>query len=850
MDLHTRAVPPALPLPNDLIASHAGALRALALSLLGDEHAADDVLQETFVRAIESPPAARTSLSGWLRTVVRSVALDRLRSDSSRARREREIARHRPEASPHDGPERGEVLRLVVEEVLALEEPLRDCVLRRWFEGQLPREIAAATGTNVATVDARLQRAKALLRERLERRLGHRSGGWRAALAPLAWHDAPAPAPTPRATQPRPRTSPLLAASIGTLVGGGACAWWAFGDGTRERAASIEPAQVLASHASAPQPLATAGASSARRIGDVEVEASRRETSRLDGSARLGPGPHSFDVTFRVVDDAGVPVPGVDVAFAPRERPLCEAGATAWNGELRLQWLGFAEELDLVVSARQPSTARATLARVELVSGRPQTLVIALEPRAASSPFRIALGGIDATNGLVGTIRFGTSLVDPPGVFETDAAGNGWFVDPWLVQAHLRNASATPDDDADAGPSHLILSDVPFVTHGVEVCVARGETSFAATPVPSTASLEGRARDALGTTLVEARVVLLARELRHETRTDADGEFAFDDLPAGAADVWIDAERAGVERHALVLASGTRARIDVTVGTASVVRARLVDRDGAPLAQWRVEGRVRGGSTAGRVSRALTDARGEFELASPTGAALDVVARPEDRRSIPYERVASGLLPATGSVDLVASSAGAPASLRVLVRASPPALGSLERAELRVWRIDSGEGVLVDSSRDADGAETPAGSVARRVGGLLPGLYRAELRAPFASATSLGTIELAPGTESDLGVVELAPVRLVELAPNPVDGDDLELEARDPSRAVRSRPLPWTSGTRFLTHADPEWTFVVRRSSDASESRATVDWQASPSPRIELPRELAVVEASDAGAER
>jgi RNA polymerase sigma-70 factor (ECF subfamily) len=111
-------------LPHDLMMSHAGSIRALALSILGDEHAAEDVLQETWLRALNKPPPRHDSIGGWLRRVAEGIAISRLRSEGRRRNRETQWVEDRDcSHTSYDATERAEVLRAVVDEVLALDEP-------------------------------------------------------------------------------------------------------------------------------------------------------------------------------------------------------------------------------------------------------------------------------------------------------------------------------------------------------------------------------------------------------------------------------------------------------------------------------------------------------------------------------------------------------------------------------------------------------------------------------------------------------------------------------------------------------------------------------------------------------
>ena len=73
------------PLAADAFASHRGYLWAVAYRMLGSAADADDTLQDTFVRALERPPARLDEpLRPWLTRVLVNVARDRLRDRKRR----------------------------------------------------------------------------------------------------------------------------------------------------------------------------------------------------------------------------------------------------------------------------------------------------------------------------------------------------------------------------------------------------------------------------------------------------------------------------------------------------------------------------------------------------------------------------------------------------------------------------------------------------------------------------------------------------------------------------------------------------------------------------------------------
>jgi RNA polymerase sigma-70 factor (ECF subfamily) len=161
------------PLDPELLLAHAGFVRSVARSLLRDGSAVDDVVQQTWLTALERPPRDAGALRRWLARVVRSVARESRRSDERRARRE--IASAPSEVDPDDPArlvERLARMRALTDAVLALPPPYRDAIVRRHLEELTPAEIARRDGVPVATIETRLKRARKQLRERLEQSYG------------------------------------------------------------------------------------------------------------------------------------------------------------------------------------------------------------------------------------------------------------------------------------------------------------------------------------------------------------------------------------------------------------------------------------------------------------------------------------------------------------------------------------------------------------------------------------------------------------------------------------------------------------------------------------------------------
>jgi len=176
----------------EALASDAAWVRALARQLVGDGHLAEDLSQEAFAQALSAERGPRGPLSAWLAGIVRNLAAGTRRSGARRQAREQKAARPELERAAHDPVERLESQRLVTEAVLGLDEPYRSTIIRRYYEGLPPREIARQDGVAAATVNSRMTRALDQLRRRLDRDSAGDRSAWVAVLTPLATSQADA----------------------------------------------------------------------------------------------------------------------------------------------------------------------------------------------------------------------------------------------------------------------------------------------------------------------------------------------------------------------------------------------------------------------------------------------------------------------------------------------------------------------------------------------------------------------------------------------------------------------------------------------------------------------------------
>ncbi len=158
---------PTTPSAESLL-SHAAWVGALAVSLVRDASEAEDLAQEVLLEALRRPPRQRGPWRPWLKTVAKNRARRLARESQRRTDRERKSALSEVEdREPADIVQRASLQRQVVNAVLDLDEPYRTTVLLRYFDGLTPAKIAKRQSVPVSTVQTRLKRGRARLREAL-----------------------------------------------------------------------------------------------------------------------------------------------------------------------------------------------------------------------------------------------------------------------------------------------------------------------------------------------------------------------------------------------------------------------------------------------------------------------------------------------------------------------------------------------------------------------------------------------------------------------------------------------------------------------------------------------------------
>jgi RNA polymerase sigma-70 factor (ECF subfamily) len=152
-----------------LYQEHGNALLMYATRLTGDRWAAEEVLQETLLRAWrhrDDLDEQAGSIRGWLFTVARNIITDRARR---RAVRPAEISTDAAvtEAVPAVGDHAQRVVdsMVAIEALEQLNEEYRSVVVELYFHGRSVAEAAEVLGIPAGTVKSRSHRALRSLRD-------------------------------------------------------------------------------------------------------------------------------------------------------------------------------------------------------------------------------------------------------------------------------------------------------------------------------------------------------------------------------------------------------------------------------------------------------------------------------------------------------------------------------------------------------------------------------------------------------------------------------------------------------------------------------------------------------------
>jgi RNA polymerase sigma-70 factor (ECF subfamily) len=150
-----------------LMLEHSQALLAYTETLLSDRHLAEDIVQETLIRAwrhAERLYSTEGSIRGWLLTVARNLVIDRSRSAASR---------HEAIGADHQdllAPDHADTVLTYVEAIgllRRLSREHREVLLHTYLRGKTVQETARILGIPAGTVKSRQHYALSSLRSQV-----------------------------------------------------------------------------------------------------------------------------------------------------------------------------------------------------------------------------------------------------------------------------------------------------------------------------------------------------------------------------------------------------------------------------------------------------------------------------------------------------------------------------------------------------------------------------------------------------------------------------------------------------------------------------------------------------------
>jgi RNA polymerase sigma-70 factor (ECF subfamily) len=155
----------------DTVRAHHGMVFSIAYHFLRDREAAEEITQDVFLQLYRNPGelASHAHVTFWLRKVASHRCIDCVRKRKLRPSIALEDAPEPSAADEHGDP----LLNRRVRALLAsLPEKPRMVMVLRYQEDLMPEEIARILEMPVRTVKSHLQRALAMLREKMVRVVG------------------------------------------------------------------------------------------------------------------------------------------------------------------------------------------------------------------------------------------------------------------------------------------------------------------------------------------------------------------------------------------------------------------------------------------------------------------------------------------------------------------------------------------------------------------------------------------------------------------------------------------------------------------------------------------------------
>jgi RNA polymerase sigma-70 factor (ECF subfamily) len=161
---------------EELVRRWSARVLAVCHAKVRSAHLADELSQEALLRGFRGLPTLDdpAKFGPWLCGIARRVCLDWLKSGQAgqvsldaMCNGQADSWLAESDETPADAAARCDDQRRLLAEVAALPEPFREVILIYYYDDVTYHDVAQALGVSTATVNARLTKARAMLRERL-----------------------------------------------------------------------------------------------------------------------------------------------------------------------------------------------------------------------------------------------------------------------------------------------------------------------------------------------------------------------------------------------------------------------------------------------------------------------------------------------------------------------------------------------------------------------------------------------------------------------------------------------------------------------------------------------------------
>jgi len=472
------------------------------------------------------------------------------------------------------------------------------------------------------------------------------------------------------------------------------------------------------------------------------------DRGRVAGTAEIAPGAEStvtvsllrgVDVEGRVLDEAGVPVPGAEIWLTSPLDTSAALPRTRADGRGRFALRCLATGTS--VEARAPGRAPSPALPIVGPEGERTDLVLVLQ--GAGSALDLHVIDPEGRAAAGARVRLASESTDPyprRGMAPDAPRGNR----PQRADLVLDAEGRLRVEGLPPGPTRVTVAASGSAPLETTLELLPGGRRTLDLTLSSGLTVTGIVRTSRGVPVPDVGVTAEGAFLVvRNARTGADGRFTLAHVAPG--EVRLAARHANEGKASIRLRGGDGARLtwDPVLDPGLVFAGRLVDDLGLPLAGWEVEARVSSsgsGAPTRFTARARSGPDGRFAvLGCPEDSLRVLVRAPEGFDELPVQEL-EGLSAGTPEQDLVVPQETHPSAW--LVGTTLGANGAPSPAFLR---LETSTGFR----RATRGSAPETGAF--RLGPLVPRTYTLQVSDRDGHLLSTRTITLDPGQELDLG---------------------------------------------------------------------------------------------------